>query len=113
MKPLFIKHNKSKYGNEKLSTPDGIFDSKKEYARWGILKIRQRHGEISNLRRQISYPIVMKDVKICDYIADFVYEERGQIVVEDTKSKITRRLPVYRLKNKLMEAFYKIKIKET
>jgi len=52
-------------------------------------------------------------VKICRYVADFGYIENGAVVIEDVKSKITKGLPVYRLKKKLMKALYGIDIRET
>jgi len=37
-------------------------------------------------------------------VADFVYLRNGQEVIEDVKSKHTRKLPEYRLKKKLLDA---------
>ena len=47
------------------------------------------------------------------YYADAVYEEDGAKVVEDTKSDITRRDPVYRIKKHLMMSVHGIEIMET
>ncbi|OQA06328.1 MAG: hypothetical protein BWY67_01977 [Bacteroidetes bacterium ADurb.Bin397] len=55
---------------------------------------------------------MVKEKKIATYIADFTYMEKGQYVVEDVKSDFTRKNPVYRLKKKLIEAIYNLKIKE-
>jgi hypothetical protein len=41
-----------------------------------------------------------------------VYLEGGGRVVEDVKSPVTRRLPVYRLKRRLLAALYGIVIRE-
>jgi hypothetical protein len=49
---------------------------------------------------------------VCKYISDFVYLENGQKIVEDVKSEYTRKLPVYRLKKKLVKAVHGIDIKE-
>ena len=46
------------------------------------------------------------------YVADFVYQEKGQLVVEDVKSKMTRNLPVYRLKKHLMKSVHGLEIRE-
>jgi hypothetical protein len=103
---------KQKYNNKKVVI-DGIeFDSKKEGNRYMELKGRQMAGEITDLRFQREYELVVNGEHICTYVADFEYKENGSVVVEDVKSKITRKLPVYRIKNKLMEAIYNIKIKE-
>jgi hypothetical protein len=48
--------------------------------------------------------------RACGYVADFVYMENGQQVVEDTKGMRTQE---YRLKRKLMLWVHGIRIKET
>jgi hypothetical protein len=47
--------------------------------------------------------------EVC-YIADFVYQEDGKLVVEDVKG---HRTEVYKLKKKLMLWVHGIRIKET
>lgn len=107
-----IPEKKSKYGNKKVIF-DGIkFDSKKEGNRYLELKGRQMAGEISDLRFQVVYDLEINGFLICSYIADFTYKENALEVVEDVKSKATRKLPVYRIKNKLMQAILGIIIKE-
>jgi hypothetical protein len=64
----------------------------------------QRAGRISFLRRQVGIPIVVKGIRVCSFVADFVYVMNGRRIVEDVKSKYTRTLPVYRLKKKLLAA---------
>lgn len=100
----------SKYRNVKVKSDDGVFDSKKEYARWGTLKLLEKAKIISNLKRQVPFQIEVCGVKVCKYEADFVYtDERNQVVVEDAKGMKT---PVYNLKKKLMKAVHNISIKE-
>lgn len=71
-------------------------------------------GEISDLRRQHCFSCVINGVKICDYYADFSYKDKdGKLVVEDVKSIITAKNPVYRLKKKLVLALYGVDILET
>lgn len=105
---------RNKYGARKLTAPDGqVFDSVKEYHRWGELMILQRAGMISGLRRQVKYELVPKQdgERACHYIADFVYvNDKGETVVEDTKGFKTE---VFRLKKKLMLWVHGIRIKET
>ena len=101
-----------KYKNVKTIL-DGIsFDSRKESARYVVLKLRQKAGEISDLTLQPKFDIVINGVKVCSYVADFSYTENGVKVVEDVKSEVTRKLPTYRLKNKLMRAVHGIAIRE-
>ncbi len=96
----------------KIITPEGTFDSQAELSRWNELKLLRDAGVITNLRRQVSYPFVINDLKICTYRADFVYFDRqlNQEIVEDVKGHVTE---VFKLKRKLMAACYGITILET
>lgn len=103
----------SKYHNRKLKAPDGqVFDSVKEFHRWGCLRLLERAGRITDLKRQVSFELIPKQdgERSCSYIADFTYYENGEYVVEDCKGCKT---DVYRLKKKLMLFVYGIRIKET
>ena len=104
---------RNKYGARKLKAPDGqVFDSVKEFHRWGVLRLLERAGRISDLKRQVSFELVPKQQgeRACSYIADFTYYEHGNLVVEDCKGYKTE---VYRLKKKLMLWVHGIRIKET
>ena len=109
----------SKYRNTKI-TADGLtFDSRKEYFRWHELSLLEKAGVISGLQRQVRYELLPSqkvDGKVVErpvhYIADFVYQEDGQTVVEDIKSPATKT-PVYVVKRKLMLQKHGIRIRET
>lgn len=106
----------AKYGNRKVIR-DGIeFDSVKECARYCELKLMQRAGVISDLQMQVSFELIPSqrvDGKVVEravnYIADFVYQQDGQTVVEDTKGFRTKD---YILKRKLMLWRHGIRIRE-
>ena len=101
----------SKYKNVK-TTIDGItFDSKKESARYAELKLLAKSGLIQNLCLQVPYVLIPKQdgERAVKYIADFVYDENGETVVEDVKGV---RTDVYRLKKKLMLKVHGLRIKE-
>ena len=103
-----------KYGNKK-TTLDGItFDSKKEARRYSELLLQERAGVITNLQLQRRFEIVPKDSmgQALYYVADFVYTENGEMVVEDTKGGKATQTPVYKLKRRLMYKVHGIKIKE-
>lgn len=106
----------NKYKNIPQVTSDGVFDSKKEYERWCVLKLMERAGKISALQRQVEYELIPKQrykgktIRAAHYIADFVYQENGQTIVEDVKGTKT---DLYKLKKKLMLWRYGIMIKET
>ncbi len=102
-----------KYRNKK-TVIDGItFDSIREAKRYAELVLLERTGVIQNLRRQVRFPLSVNGQLICTYIADFCYVENGHEVTEDVKSSYTRKLPVFRIKMKLMRAIHGIAIRET
>ena len=121
----------SKYHSKKVTYNGMIFDSKKECKRYKELALLEKVGQIENLRCQVKFELLpsyienyprysektgkrLKDgtrtiEKAVNYIADFVYIENGQQVVEDTKGM---RTPEYVIKRKLMLWVHHIKIKE-
>lgn len=121
------KHvKKSKYLNIKTTVDDIKFDSKKESQRYLVLKRMQSIGEISKLVCQKTYPLLCDALVINgevvkldkpmmrSYIADFVYtDKKGNEIVEDVKSDMTRKLKEYKLKKKLMKLVYGITIFES
>ena len=71
-----FKFKKSSKFGAKKTIVDGItFDSKWESERYGQLKAMERGGIVTDLELQVKYDIVINDIKICKYIADFVYKE--------------------------------------
>lgn len=117
----------SKYRNRK-SVMDGIvFDSVREKRRYAELSLLEKAGEIKNLRMQVVYELLpaqrepdtigkrggVKKGKVIEnavkYVADFVYEQDGETVVEDSKGFHTKD---YIIKRKLMLWRYGIRIKE-
>ena len=107
-----------KYRNKKVSLGDMTFDSKREANRYVELSLRQKAGEITDLQTQVPFELipaqrdtVTKKVleRAVHYVADFVYYEGGEKVVEDTKGY---RTPDYILKRKLMLWIHGIRIRE-
>ena len=123
----------SKYHSRK-TVIDGItFMSKKEAKRFQELLLLEKAGAIQNLQRQVKFVLIpaqrepdivgkmggRKPGKIiereCSYIADFVYQEDGKTVVEDTKgyrNPSTAGYAYFVLKRKLMLHVHGIRIKE-
>ena len=107
----------SKYGNRKVKTPEGTFDSVKEFRRWKELKLLERAGEIGNLHRQVPFGLIPPqrvNGKLAErgvtYFADFTYITKdGKFVVEDAKGI---RTDVYKIKRKLMLQVHGIQITE-
>lgn len=106
----------TKYGAVKTTAGGIRFDSKREAARYLELLAREQAGEIRDLRLQVRYRCEVNGVHVCDYIADFCYYERAEDghtwrpITEDVKGY---RVPVYRLKAKLVRACFGIEIRET
>lgn len=106
----------TKYRNKK-AVVDGItFDSRKEARRYKELLLLERAGAITNLQMQVKYVLIPSqriDGKVvereCAYKADFVYQENGETVVEDTKGFKTKD---YIIKRKLMLYVHGIRIRE-
>jgi hypothetical protein len=92
---------------------DGIaFASKKEARRYGELKLLERAGRIFDLKVHPSFPLDVNGHPVCRYVGDFAYTENGARVVEDVKSPITRKHPVYRIKAKLFAAIHGFPVRE-
>lgn len=120
-----------KYGNKKITVDGVTFDSRKEYLRWCELCLLEKAGQIADLQRQVKYELIPAQYeeyerystktgkrlkngircveKECSYIADFVYRQDGQTVVEDTKGYKTE---AYIIKRKLMLHVHGIRIHE-
>lgn len=106
-----------KYYSRKVTRDGETFDSQKEYRRFCELRLLERAGAVTDLRRQVKYELIPAQrvngkvaERACSYVADFVYTENGQQVVEDTKGYRTQE---YRIKRKLMLWVHGIQIRET
>lgn len=96
--------SRNKFGARSVETADGRFDSKGELRRWHDLKLLERGGVITNLKRQVPFPLVVNGTKVCDYRADFTYRDvDGHEVVEDFKGVVTKE---FRIKARLFEAIH-------
>lgn len=120
----------NKYYNKKCEINGMVFDSRKEARRYCELLLLVNGNYIKNLQRQVKYVLIpaqyevverydksgkrLKDGKKliereCAYVADFVYEEDGKTVVEDTKGMKTKD---YIIKRKLMLFVHGIRVRE-
>lgn len=121
----------SKYKSVKCEY-DGIkFDSKREMKRYQFLKEMEKQGRLWNLNRQVKYVLIPsqreksttnskgKEVKgktlerECAYIADFTYECKEGLIVEDVKGyRRGGAYSVFVIKRKLMLERYGIRVNE-
>lgn len=136
-----MRNRRSKLNNICV-TVDGInFQSIREADRYCELKLLQRAGEISNLELQKKYELIPaqyetvktgefykvgdkkgqpKTKQVCveqalSYIADFVYEENGKTIVEDSKGFRDPSSALYAkfvIKRKLMLWIHGIRVRE-
>lgn len=98
------------------------FDSVREHDRYQQLALLERAGAIQNLRVQVKYPLLPKQIRSdgkaergVSYIADFVYEKDGETVVEDSKGYRNPGAATYAtfaLKRKLMLYIHGITVRE-
>jgi Protein of unknown function (DUF1064) len=103
---------RNKYRAVKTEVDGIVFHSKREAKRYGELRLLEKAGEILQLRLQVKYAVNINGIKVCEYRADFAYYdcENKCYVIEDCKGV---RTAVYRLKKKLVEAYYGITVRET
>lgn len=99
----------SKYRNKKVQVDMYVFDSIAESKRYKELALLEKAKKISNLQLQPKFLLQKsfrkngKTYRKIEYIADFMYLENGQVIVEDVKGMETE---VFKLKRKLFEYRY-------
>lgn len=118
----------NKYHARKIHADGRTFDSRKEFNRYRELKILEAAGRIKDLCCQVPFELIPAQrepdregprggklpgkiiERPCKYIADFVYWQDGEKIVEDCKGV---RTADYKIKRKLMLWRYGIRILET
>ncbi len=105
----------SKYQNKKITIDTHFFgrvtfDSTAEGHRYLHHERRLLSGEQFEIELQPEFKLVVNDVRVCNYRADFrlTYPD-GRVVIEDVKGHVT---PEYSIKRKLVQALYGIEIVE-
>lgn len=99
----------SKYHNKKTQIDMYVFDSIAESIRYKQLVLLEKSGYISNLKLQPRFLLQEgfrknnKTYRKIEYVADFMYCQDGQTIIEDVKGKETE---VFKLKHKLFEYKY-------
>ena len=100
---------RNKFNARKVEVDGLKFDSMAEARRWRTLSALEAEGKIAALDRQVRFSLRVNGHRIADYVADFVYQHGGAVVVEDVKGV---RTPEYKLKAKLMHALHGIVVTE-
>lgn len=103
----------NKYKNKKTIIDGIVFDSSKEAGFYEDLKLRKQYGDIKDFRRQVvfvlqdGFEFQGKKIRPITYIADFEIDHNdGTKEVVDIKSFVTKRLPVYKIKIKMLKYRY-------
>ena len=105
-----MSERRGKYNAKKTEVDGRVFDSRAEARRYSELCLMEKAGEIDDLQCQPVFDIVINGKHICNYFADFHYiDKSGSQIVEDVKGVKTA---VYKLKKRMVEAAYNIKITE-
>lgn len=107
---LLKPKTRNKYNARKVYHKGKVFDSQKEFRRYLELRDWLARGIISDLVLQPRFRLDVNGLHICVYVADYQYVKNGETIVEDVKSKATAKLPVFKLKQKLMKAILGIDV---
>lgn len=107
-----VAKNRSKYKNRKVERGGIKYDSQKEAKRAFDLELKQRKGEVSELKRQVKFTLQdsfeipskktkqgFETIREIIYKADFTYFMGGQFYIEDVKGYKT---PEYKIKAKML-----------
>ncbi len=108
----------SKYGAIKTVVDGMRFDSLAEARRWSELRLLERAGRISDLKRQVRLELapgcrlhgesrMRPPIRL---VVDFQYVEEGNVIWEDTKGF---EVPVSRLKRHLAKALHGVDVRVT
>jgi hypothetical protein len=106
----------SKYKAKKTEIDGITFDSKAEAKRYQELKLIERAGQIKHLSLQPRFMLqegfinihTGKKERAIEYVADFIYNEGSETIVEDVKGMKTSD---YKIKRKLFIQKYQDKYK--
>lgn len=108
--PATGNKSSNKYNAQKTVINGVQFASLKEARTYQNLLNLQNKGIIAHLERQKRFEVIpkTKTERAAYYVADYFFQEvaTGQWVVADCKSPITKKLPAYVLKRKLMRFRY-------
>lgn len=112
---------KNKYNAHKCAAMGKEFDSRHERDRFLTLLAMEQRGEISQLRTQVPFVLILKQLdengkcleRQCVYRADFVYVKGGEEIVEDAKGyRESKAYDIFVIKRKLMLQRYGLRIRE-
>lgn len=99
------KAKRNKFGAQRVETPLGMADSKKEGRQLGELRYREIAGEIADLVAHPKFDLIAWSPDgpkvVGQFTPDASYREGGRLVVQETKGGPTARLADYRLRRRI------------
>lgn len=100
----------NKFGAKKVQADGYTFDSKAEALRYDELQLLEKIGRIQNLEVHPEFVVIVKGAQVCKVLMDFRYwdDPSEMFIIEDVKGKDNA---MSRLKRKLVEAQYGIKVR--
>lgn len=103
---------RNKFGAVKTLVDGLTFDSKREAYHYGVLKQRERAGEIDRLECHPKFELKVDGALICKYKPDFKFFDKAQyrFRVIDVKSEPTAKKRDFVLTRKLYEAIFKTEL---
>ena len=115
---------------KQIETEYGHFDSTSEYQRYLLLLDMERRGDITDIKRQVTFELLPQQTKVVrkqlktkikevikvveqdvNYTCDFTYYKDGEYVVEDHKGSRWNVDEAMRIKKKLLYYFHGIELK--
>lgn len=119
-----------KFRPKPIETEYGHFDSTSEYQRYLLLLDMERNGEITDLKRQVTFELLPQQTKVVrkqlktkikevikvveqdvNYTCDFTYYKDGEYVVEEFKGSKYCIDDSIRIKKKLLYYVHGIELK--
>lgn len=119
--PLTPTHKNTDAPTHKFhAKPCDGYASTREAKRAAELRMLAKSGAIQNLREQVAFLLIPEQkaksgrrFRACSYIADFVYEENGETIVEDVKGVTSgTAYALYVVKSKLMLERHGLEVRE-
>ena len=88
------------------------FASEVEANYFAELSLLENAGLIMDLKTQVDLPLIVNDIKICSYIADFTFIDTQGLNIHDVKANIDDKYlsPEFKIKRKLVKALYGVDV---
>lgn len=86
------------------------FPSTGEFTAYMHRRMRERAGEITDLRAHPAFPLVINGIRVGRYHADWMFRENGRLVIEEFKGSKAHQTRDSSLRRKVAQALYGVEI---